>query len=93
MKQITNLVIQGVANGLVVNVGCQQFVYEEGRLAVFFEDLRSYLADPEKMTEEMGQRTGRNFGRGVDPRPAPADEVAATAPRDEAVRPPGRPLY
>ena len=50
--------IRAVANGWIVKVGCEQFVYEAERYWNLTDDLRKYLKDPEveekKFLEEQG---------------------------------------
>jgi hypothetical protein len=51
MKHFRPILIKAALNGLKVEVGCREFVYEEVNLAQFLVDLQDYILDPE-LTEK-----------------------------------------
>ena len=52
--------IQALDHGYIVNVGCKSFAFEEGvdSISIMLKKIKAYLENPEKVEQEYGE-TGK----------------------------------
>jgi hypothetical protein len=63
MKHFRPIVIKAALNGLKVEVGCKEFVYEEVNLGQFLVDLQDYLLNPEETEKKFAEKYGFTVGQ------------------------------
>ena len=58
MKPFREIRIRPATNGIIVDVGCKPFVYQDNDLPSFFTDLNTYLLNPEQTEKEVAEKYG-----------------------------------
>jgi hypothetical protein len=59
MEKIRKIIIEGVANGILVKIGClAPLVYGQLELDLFIADLKAYLTNPEATKKIIFERWG-----------------------------------
>ena len=58
MKPFREIRIRPATNGIIVDVGCKPFVYQDNDLPSFLTDLNTYLLNPEQTEKEVAEKYG-----------------------------------
>jgi hypothetical protein len=66
MKHFRPILIKAALNGLKVEVGCKEFVYQEDNLAQFLIDLQDYLLNPEETEKKFAKKYGFDVNQPVE---------------------------
>ena len=58
MKPFREIRIRPATNGIIVDVGCKPFVYQDNELGSFLVDLKNYLDNPDQIEKEVAEKYG-----------------------------------